>query len=309
MGYLAITSQEPDLVVEKTSETIFIEGKRTFTFFEIEFVFNGQSEVDSRSFQVSIIIPGKVLRTQEARAILDDPSFLPWYYSQKAVRSEGAGMRLSMNDRHTTIVPCQVCAHYDRRNAISQIDVAIDYQRIEGRSTYSLHTFFCVEAVGHVNRQRGNLFAESRYFDRKLCPKGDFFVNTILRNNVAPVRCIYCWFVMPKGYIANDYTTYGSFAPRDARIIEKEYNVLLNSRPFVKRLFNRLWDAVYGRPQVINWVIKEGAISFNKNYKSFGKWDDIRLFVSSSGFPLGSFFLYAAGFASIVGVMISLFVK
>lgn len=306
MGYLAITSQESNLVVEKTSETIFIEGERTFTFFEIELILTDQPHIPSCDLQVSVMIPGKVLRSNDARSILRDPSFIPWYYSQKSVQAAGSGMRLRMNDRYTTIVPCQVHARYDRRNDISQVDVHVCYQKVEGKPVNSLHTFFCVEALGHVKRQRGNLFAESRYFDKKLCPKGDFFENTLLQSNVLQIRRIYCWFIMPKGYIANDYTSFGLFVPRDARIIEREYNVLLNGRSFMRRLSNRICDAIYGRPQVINWVISKGAISFNNNYRNLGKWDEIRLFVSSAGFPLKTIFLYAAGFASIVGALVAL---
>lgn len=311
MGYFAITSDMKDLVVAKTSETIFIGSRSTYCFFELELKKKERNDKEKNDmvtgeYTVSIVIPGRVTSTTNAERILQDPSFLPWYYSQKKLMQAGAGMRLKMNDYFTKIVIPEVSTKYDKKNNVSQLEIRINYNQGQQEPVHSLHTFFTLESLGNVVSHRGSTFAESRYFDKKLCPKGDFFDNVILASTILDIHRIYCWFIIPKGYLANDYTSFNHCSPRDVRLIEKEYNVLLNGKSFFKRQWNRLTDIVQGRPQVINWVLDKHPICFYKNQTEIGKWDEIRLFVSCAGFPLKTIFLLLAGVSSIIGVFFAI---
>lgn len=307
MGYFAITSDVDDLVVAKTSESIFVRSRSSYCFFELELKNKIQQHMATGEYVVSVVIPGKVSGVKNAERVLQDSSFLPWYYSQKNLIQAGAGMRLKMNGYHTKIIISKVKAKYDKRNKVSQVEIRMNYNQDPQNPVDSLHTFFTFKFHGNVVSHRGSKFAESRYFDKKLCPKGDFFDNVILDKKLLDINRIYCWFIMPKGFLANDYTSFNHCSPRDVRLIEKEYNVLLNDKMFIKRFWNRFTDILQGRPQVINWRLEENQISFNKSQREVGKWDEVRLFVSCEGFALTTTFLLLTGLASLVGVFIAIF--
>jgi hypothetical protein len=308
MGYLAITSKIAGIVVDKTSETIFIERGKTYCFFEFELKSKEGGQLKSGKYVVSIIIPGRVKHVANAGSVVHDPCFVNWYYSQKKITTAGTGMRIFMNDYFTRIVSSEVDAQYDRRNRISTVNLSFDYEATPEEPVTSIHTFFTFACRGNVIIQRGNIYAESRYFDKKLCPKGDYFHNVVLGDNILEVNRIYCWFVIPKGFLASDYTSFPPLVPRDAHIAEKEYNILLNGRSRIKRWGNKIADKFFGRPQVVNWRVEQKNITFFRNYQDIGKWDEIRLFVSCSGFPLRVFFLYFAGIASIVGALLTMII-
>ena len=150
MGYFAITSGTKNLIVSKTSETIFIERRYTYRFFEIELKRKDGKDMRSGKYSVSVMIPGKVLSTTNAESILQDPSFLPWYYSQKQLTRAGVGMRIGMNDYFTKIVISEVSRKYDRMNNVSQLDISLVYDQGQQESVRSLHTFFTLKSRGNV---------------------------------------------------------------------------------------------------------------------------------------------------------------
>ncbi len=328
MGYFAITSPDSDLVINKTSESIFVAKKHVFTFFELEIsnrnnILSNYLSLDNlkKYIVVEIIFHGKVLKCENAKNIVSDSGFISWYYSQKNIENAGSNRFIYMNKSLTVIIDSEVEAVYDKINNITTVTVKVpinqavirpvfvdgedeDIQTIQTIQT--IHTFFTFYSSGQTVRQKGNIFAESRYFDKKLLPEADFVQQHIIQGVFLEVKRIYCWFIMPKGYIANDYTSFGKFFPRDIRIIEKGYNVLLNNHSFLKRKINRLSDYIRGCPQVINWKIEEENISYYKNYKDIGKWDEIRLFVSCAGFPLGTLFIFCSGVSSIIALLMAL---
>lgn len=305
MGYLAITSEDNDLQVDKTSETIFIEGKKSYTFFELELTTNNDDGFENDEIEIKAILPGKAYNFNNAKEIISDRNFIPWYYSQKYISSAGTSQKILMNNRATKISTPEIKAEYDKKNDLTVATISISINAKNHSEIDSIHIFFTYKSKGQVINQRGSIYAESRYFDKKQCPKGDYFENTIIDGKILRVNKIYCWFVVPKGFVASDYTSFGKFHPRDSRIIEREYNILYNGRHFGKKSINKITDYLKGRPQVINWVIPEKNITFNDNYSVVGKWDEIRLFVSCSGFPLETLFIYSSGFASIIALIIT----
>lgn len=309
MGYFAITSKQP-LEVAKTSETVFINNSDTYTFYEMEVVSTINANVFPRGkYIIKMIIPGKISMAKDGNAIYSDQEFLPWYYSQKKLKPDGNGNRFEMNGKFTKVIDSTIASEYDNKNKISTISISFDYDDFDdGKGSddvSSLHVFFTAACKGQVVKQKGSYFVESRYFDKKLCPKGDYFDTQVLKGKVLYVKRIYCWFIVPKGYIASDYSNF-DHQPRDARIIEREYNILLNNLNWFRRKYNLLTDFFMGRPQVINWIIDGNKITFNTNHLQFGKWDEIRLFVSCSGFPLTTFFWYITGVSSVIGLLVAL---
>ena len=316
MGYIAITSKSKDLEVLKTSETLFLKKMCVYTFFELEVgLRNHPSCSDTRknnnTFNISkpsltVAFKGKVENAYNSKSIVVSPPFLHWYYSQKKVTSLGAGSYLSMNDIKTKVVDCSVKVEHNRGSDISLVHLNLDFEPNEDQPVTSVHTFFTFVSRSQIVHHRGSVLAESRYFDKKLCPMGTLVENVFLPHERVPVRKIYCWFVMPKGFIAFDYTSFGSLAPRDARIGEPEYRILLQNTSLIHRIWNWFSDYLLGRPQIMNYVLPERMITYNNSIGNDNKWDEIRLFVACSGFPLGAFFLYAAGIASIVGAIIAI---
>lgn len=308
MGYFAITSNQP-LEVAKTSETIFINNSATYTFYEMEVVSTVNADVFPRGkYILTMIIPGRISMAIDGNAIYSDQEFLPWYYSQKRLKFEGSGNRFIMNGKYTKVIDPKIERKYDKKINISTITIEFNYDDYDGGKASddvsSIHLFFTAACKGQVVKQKGNIFVESRYFDKKLCPRGDYFDTQVLNAKVIYVKSIYCWFIVPKGYIASDYSDF-EHSPRDARIIEREYNILLNNRNWLRRKFNLLTDIFMGRPQVINWKIKD-KITFNDDHSQFGKWNEIRLFVSCTGFPLTTLFWYVTGVSSIIGLLVTL---
>lgn len=306
MGYIAITSRCSDIEILKTSETLFVGHRYVYTFFELEVGPKQGNVFNRKDISLTIAIKGKVKKAHSARGIITKPSFLPWYYSQKKIVCKGPGMWLQMNDKDTKIVDCSVDVQYNINNGVSLCRLNLTYDPKPDEPVSSIHTFFTFISKEQVVSHRGSILSESRYFDRKLCPKGEYFENVVLQDPIVPIRRIYCWFVIPKTYIATDYTSFGSLYPRDARIAEQEYDVLLQNGSCLCRVWNWISTKLFGRPQIMNWVLGEEQITFNLNYKEIGKWDEIRIFVACSGFPLGTLFLYIAGIASIIGAIVTM---
>lgn len=306
MGYFAITSKQP-LEVAKSSETIFIKRSTTYTFYEIEVVHKDSRAAFKRGeYEITLIIPGEIFKFKDGHAIHSVQEFLPWYYSQKTLNPSGNGNRFEMNGKHTKIVDPIVTSTFDPDINISKLNVKFIYDDAPSSvEISSIHLFFTAACKGQVIRQNGNIYLESRYFDKKLCPKGNYFDTQVLPNCPIYVKRIYCWFIVPKGFIASDYSDF-EHQPRDSRIIEPEYNILLNNLNFVRKKLNLFTDWLMGRPQVINWVINEDKITFNQNHEQFGKWDEIRLFVSCTGFPISTFFWYTTGVSSVIGLLVAI---
>ena len=310
MGYLAITSSSSRIQIKKTSETIFIKKSRNYVFFEMEVCSNSDDDYfTEEDFIINIYLPGKIKNIGDARYVLEDTAFLPWYYSQKKidVSNNDTGHRFTLNGEPTRIVKGNPLIEYNRASNVSSILLRPEFCSNESAPVKSIHLFFSFWEPAQTVSHRGTLISESRYFDRKLCPIGTNFINSVLSGNICKVKNIYCWFVLPQGYMAIDYSNFDNTNPKDARIIEKEYNVLLNGLSFPSRLFIKLKDKLKGRPQVIRWNIRERQITYNESLEDPGKWDEIRLFISSTSYPLWGTFIFVATTASIISLAMYIF--
>lgn len=299
MGYFAITSDNSELVIKKTSETLFVRRKDSIVFFEIE-IENIENLPENGEINIIIYFPRKLKDVRSGEKIVEDEKFFNWYYSQKKI-TQNKEQTFLINDTKSQIVFPVINSQYDKNNDLTKLSLTFNYRNIKKNKVKTLHSFFTFH-FKNVISSFGSVFVESRFFDRKICPKGDYFDNIVLHDSVLEVKSIYNWFIAPHNHIAHDYTSYGIYLPRDARIIEKNYDLLLNNESFIFIIKNKIKDYLFGRPQVINWMVKD--IKFFENYTKLGKWDEIRLFVAYSGIPFKSLFLYVASISSILGFVL-----
>ena len=299
MGYFAITSDNSDLRIKKTSETIFVRRKNSIVFFEIE-IENLENLPESGSIDIIIYFPRKLKKVKSGEKIVEDEQFFNWYYSQKKISSHKEQTFL-INDTNSQIVFPTIKSQYDKNNDLTKLSLTFAYKNIKKNKVETLHSFFTFH-FNNVISSFGSIFVESRFFDRKICPKGNYFDNIVLHDSILEVKTIYNWFIAPHNHIAHDYTAYGIYLPRDARIIEKHYDLLLKNESIYFIIKNKFKDYIFGRPQVINWVVKD--IMFFENYTKYSKWDEIRLFVAYSGIPFKSLFIYISSISSILGFVL-----
>ena len=303
MGYIAITSDK-QIEIEKISDCIVLGStiipgcSANYVFFELEGML---PEADSGpNFKISIYVPGKISILKQGSNVTNNPNFSEWYYSQKAmVRKQGGILNLNGIDT-MLLTPC-LESSYNKHNNVTEIILGFLSDQARRDQCTRWMACFTFETSHNLSKTFGTVTIQSRYYDRKECPYGDFFENTVLSGVILSPKSIYCWMIAKPGcYLAN-YTNFGLTQPRDIRIIEPAYIEILSNKPWYKRCLLKAACWILGYPQVINWRLDKNLITFRDSYREHKKWDEIRLFATFKGFELSSVFIALSAIASLLG--------
>lgn len=306
MGYIAITKKGP-IEVDKVSECIIIlNSRKNYVFFELEI--SAEIESLSNNHSLSIYVPGKISALQSGKKITNTLFFLEWYYSQKNI-SRNKGNRLNINGKNTEIIFPDIESTYNSENNVTVITLSLEATLNDYDLVDSFHIYFTYETTQNISKTFGTLTVQSRYFDRKECPFGDFFENTVLKGDISTPKKMYCWFISKPTFYLDDYSNFENSQPRDIRIIEPTYLKMLANINWFYRFITKSKCKLFGYPQVINWKFGVSDISFEQSYKRHNKWDEIRLFATFKGFELSSIFIIVASLSSVFALLFYLIEK
>ncbi len=305
MGYIAI-SKKGDLAVDKTSECIIIGRRASYVFFELEISPN--SLLDGEE-SIHIYVSGKIKKLKNAKKITNSLFFFEWYYSQKKVARQ-QGNKFEINDKTTEVIYPQLTFTYNCENNVT--DICLNFENIFDKKSslnQSYHIFFTYETKQNISKTFGTLSVQSRYFDRKECPFGNFFENTVLNGEVNSPTNMYCWVISKPGFYLENYSDFKNSQPRDIRIIEPTYLKLLQNKSRISVILTRIKCYCFGYPQVINWNFRSPDISFNDSYQNMNKWDEIRLIATFKGFEMSSLLILITTIGSVIALIDYIFGK
>ncbi len=275
MSYYAITGNQK-IIITKTCETIKIGKCKVSCFFELEFKPNMGGTHDD--IVINLYLPGKI-KYNEVSSVINSNGFYNWYYSQKNIELKSKS-KITLNNDNVKILTPIYENIFDKNNQITNLSLKIDKKNIETNiDRYVI--FFEYFGTKQTSQNGGQIFFESRYFDKKYCPDGMFLEKQILEGNILEVQSIYCWCLLPFGYFLNNFTSFNNFEPRDVRRIEDKFYKF-----FKLSLLEKKNKFIYGNQQVINWKISSDQITFFNSYQNDNKWDEIRLFLNCEYFPL-----------------------
>lgn len=307
MGYIAIT-KKGRLVVDKTSECIILGNRKNYVFFELEVSISPTDHSNDEEF-ISIYVPGKIKKVASGQKITNSLFFFEWYYSQKKIIRQQSN-KFEINGKLTEIISPQLKSSYNHENNVTEISLDFTASLHNKNSTsQSYHIFFTYETKQNITKTFGTLTVQSRYFDRKECPFGNFFENTVLNGEVNCPSSMYCWIISKPAFYLDNYSSFTNSQPRDIRIIEPTYLRMLNNKSKISRAITRLNCYCFGYPQVINWSFRNSDITFDKSYLEKGKWDEIRLIATFKGYELSSLFILVASISSIIALVAYLIEK
>jgi len=298
MGYLAIVNPKKEelISVSKTSETIFIKKNDNFTVFELEIMIDALA-TRPETLSVQIMIPGKIQKVQMREDLIRSSEFTGWYFA--SAQHEQNTSTVKFHGRHTTFLMKAIIAKHDYsyEQNISTLDVDFPLNSVP-QDVKSVTTFFSYANANHTVKHFGNICSESRYFDRKVLPKNRSAYNYLAEQILVPAE-VFCWFIIPRKYVAVDYTDCDNFTIRDLRIIEDTYLHMLNIFSWRKKRAY-LADTIVGRPQVLHWRIQTS----NLDKEAIFGVNEIRLFVTCTSYS----FIYFAGMASILGFVTTILI-
>lgn len=171
MGFIAITGNN-SIDVETISDCIVLSGRKSYVFVEIQF--NLPETLSAGDYTVSIYVSGKIGRLRDGKSITDSRFFSEWYYSQKAlVRKRGGVLEINGTDVQVTHPILQ--NHFNRDNNVTEIRLSI--ANGTPQSGKRLVCFLTYETSQNLSKTFGTVTLQSRYYDRKECPFGQFFEN------------------------------------------------------------------------------------------------------------------------------------